>query len=183
MQTTDDTKNELFQDLHIPRLRELPQIDLYLDQVVSLVSQELSFLSATDEKVITGSMINNYVKQKLVPAPEHKRYSASHVGWIMFVCLFKQVLSIEQVKRLKIELEKQDVDTALAYDVCAKTMERAIAKRFSSKGANNEYEVPKVELLRRDGSRVNPELESLLEAAVELMASKVYVGQMLSTTL
>lgn len=171
------------QEVHIPRLGELPRIELYLDQVVSLISQELSFLSATDEKIITGSMVNNYVKQQLVPAPLHKRYTTSHVGWLIFVCIFKKVLSIEQVKCLKQELLQQDLDTSSAYDICAETMERAVAARFGAPDSDYSNHMPRVELYCRDGSRVNPELERLLEAAVALIASKIYVDHMLLTSL
>ena len=57
--------------LHIPRWKELPNVDLYLDQVVTLVNETLSsFLSNSspdeDTPILTKNMINNYVKNKIV---------------------------------------------------------------------------------------------------------------------
>ena len=55
--------------LHLPRWEELPDMDLYRDQVITLIERYLSFLANDDEKIITTSMINNYVKWKMMPAP------------------------------------------------------------------------------------------------------------------
>ena len=86
--------------LHIARIDEMPRIDLYLDQVLSLVSEELSFMALPGEMLLTGSMVNNYVKQKLVPAPARRRYTRRHVATLIFVCAFKRVFSISEVKDL-----------------------------------------------------------------------------------
>ena len=49
---------------HLPRWNELPEIDLYLDQVVNYLEKYLGILSSNDDdKIITKTMINNYVKQ------------------------------------------------------------------------------------------------------------------------
>ena len=84
-------------NLHISRIHELPQIDLYLDQVLSLVNNELAFMNLEGETIVTGSMVNNYVKQKLVPAPIKKRYTAEHIASLLYVCSFKKVLSNYQM--------------------------------------------------------------------------------------
>ena len=51
-------------EAHIMRIDEMPRIELYLDQVLALVSQSLSFMALPGEELITGSMVNNYVKQR-----------------------------------------------------------------------------------------------------------------------
>lgn len=59
---------------HLPRWNELPEIDLYLDQVVNYLEKYLGILSSNDDdKIITKTMINNYVKQGIRPAPEKKK--------------------------------------------------------------------------------------------------------------
>ena len=65
------------QNFHIPRWNELPNIDLYLDQLVILLEQYLSnyIENENDEKIITKTMINNYVKNNLMYAPFKKQYS------------------------------------------------------------------------------------------------------------
>ena len=60
---------EIIMKIHIPRWNELPEIDLYLDQVVNYLEKYLSQYSTNKEdKIITKTMINNYVKQGIMPA-------------------------------------------------------------------------------------------------------------------
>ena len=66
--------------LKLPRWEELPAIDLYIDQVVSLLNEWLDFIPrSTDEQVITKTMINNYVKHGLVEAPKKKKYTRYYI--------------------------------------------------------------------------------------------------------
>lgn len=64
----------LLKEFQLPTWDELPIIDLYMDQVMILLSKHLSIFSAVsnDDKIITHTMINNYVKQKIIPAPIKK---------------------------------------------------------------------------------------------------------------
>ena len=69
---------------HLPRWNELPEIDLYLDQVVNYLEKYLGILSSNDDdKIITKTMINNYVKQGIMPAPEKKKYGKTHIAYLM----------------------------------------------------------------------------------------------------
>ena len=79
-----------------PRWHELPEIDLYMDQVVGYLSQKLAVFYDTDDdrRSITATMINNYVKQKIVPPPVKKRYGRIAVSSLMVLFCAKQVLSI-----------------------------------------------------------------------------------------
>jgi len=56
----------LLKEYHLPTWDELPTIELYMDQVIILLSNYLGIFSAVsnDDKIITPTMINNYVKQK-----------------------------------------------------------------------------------------------------------------------
>ena len=67
----------------LPYWDELPEIDLYMDQVVALMEKYMSF-HKTDEntKIITNSMINNYVKLGIMPAPVRKKYSKVHIAYL-----------------------------------------------------------------------------------------------------
>ena len=77
---------------HLPRWNELPEIDLYLDQVVNYLEKYLGILSSNDDdKIITKTMINNYVKQGIMPAPEKKKYGKTHIAYLMVICILKQV--------------------------------------------------------------------------------------------
>ena len=79
-----------------PRWQELPEIDLYMDQVVGYLSQKLAVFYDTDDdrRSITATMINNYVKQKIIPPPVKKRYGRDAVSALMVLFCTKQVLSI-----------------------------------------------------------------------------------------
>ncbi len=63
-------------EAHIMRIDEMPRIELYLDQVLALVSQSLSFMALPGEELITGSMVNNYVKQRGAGTWRRSRSSA-----------------------------------------------------------------------------------------------------------
>ena len=69
---------EDLQRYHLPRWEELPDIELYMDQVITLIERYLApLLEEADEennKIITSAMINNYVKLGIMPKPIKKRY-------------------------------------------------------------------------------------------------------------
>ncbi|NMA66074.1 MAG: DUF1836 domain-containing protein, partial [Clostridiaceae bacterium] len=57
----------------------LPDIYLYMDQVITWLERQLGiFIQSEEEKLITPSMINNYVKNEVIPRPEQKKYSREH---------------------------------------------------------------------------------------------------------
>ena len=61
-------------EFHIPRWTEIPDIDLYLDQTVTILEKYLeSYVDNKSEKLITKTMINNYVKQQLLEPPVNKK--------------------------------------------------------------------------------------------------------------
>jgi len=86
---------------NLPDWDNLPSIGLYMDQVITLISQYLSFLPAnTDDQVITASAINNYVRMKIMPAPEKKKYYRIHIAYLIMICSLKQSLSISDIQRI-----------------------------------------------------------------------------------
>lgn len=76
------------QKIHIPRWEELPNFPLYIDQVVSYIEDNLGILFY-DEKIITNSMINNYVKHGIVNPPVKKKYNRIHIAYFIVVCILK----------------------------------------------------------------------------------------------
>lgn len=82
-------------------LSELPGINLYMDQVISLLGEKLEFYQRDEgSKLLTSSMINNYVKSEVIPHPEKKKYNKDHLASLIVVCLLKQVISIPDIKTL-----------------------------------------------------------------------------------
>lgn len=86
----------------LPAWDELPEFDLYMDQVIVMLNRYLSYFiyEGNDEKLITASMVNNYVKMKLIPPPVKKKYGRPHLACLMMVCTLKQTLSMAFVKKL-----------------------------------------------------------------------------------
>ena len=92
---------EMIMKIHIPRWNELPEIDLYLDQVVSYLEKYLEQYNVNKEdKIITKTMINNYVKLGIMPAPEKKKYSRQHIAYLIVICVLNQVYSISDIGKL-----------------------------------------------------------------------------------
>ena len=80
---------------------DIPNIDLYMDQVTTFMEKELaSSKRHEDDKILTKTMINNYAKNKLLPPPEKKRYSREHLLMLIFIYYFKNILSISDIQTL-----------------------------------------------------------------------------------
>jgi preprotein translocase subunit Sss1 len=86
----------------LPEWEELPQIELYLDQVIALVNNYVGFFvyDPTEEKLLTPSMVNNYVKLRLIPAPVRKKYGRKHIALLLMVCTFKQSVSMAAMSEM-----------------------------------------------------------------------------------
>ncbi len=73
----------------LPRWNELPDFELYMDQVISLMQKYL-FAYILPEETLTPSMINNYVKMDVLPAPKKKKYNKEHLAKLIVICLMKK---------------------------------------------------------------------------------------------
>lgn len=80
---------------------DIPNIDLYMDQVTTFMEEQLrSTKRYEDDKILTKTMINNYTKNNLLPPPVKKKYSKEHVLLLIFVYYFKNILSIKDIETL-----------------------------------------------------------------------------------
>ena len=80
---------------------KLPDIDLYMDQMITYLERQLAiFATSSMDKQITSSMINNYVKGEVISAPILKKYNREHLALIEEVCTLKQVLSLSEIKEV-----------------------------------------------------------------------------------
>lgn len=83
------------------RLDKIPEIDLYMDQVTSFMEDHLTKTKRNPEdKVLTKTMINNYAKNRLLPAPEKKKYSKEHMLLLIYIYYYKGILSIGDIQSL-----------------------------------------------------------------------------------
>ena len=80
---------------------DIPNIELYMDQVTTFMEEQLASTKRYDEdKILTKTMINNYAKNNLLPSPEKKRYSKEHLLVLIFIYYFKNILSINDIQTL-----------------------------------------------------------------------------------
>ncbi len=81
---------------------EIPNIDLYMDQVLGFINERMLHLTRNpkEDKIFTKTMINNYVKTKILPPPVKKKYSKNHMLMLLFIYYFKGVLSVEDTGEL-----------------------------------------------------------------------------------
>lgn len=104
MKTNEERLQDLFAYLdrqtHV-QPEEIPNIDLYMDQVTTFMEEHLKNTRRYEEdKVLTKTMINNYAKNNLLPSPEKKRYSKEHLLVLIFIYYFKNILSISDIQTL-----------------------------------------------------------------------------------
>lgn len=80
---------------------EIPNIDLYMDQITTFMDEHLqSAKRFDDDKILTKTMINNYTKNALLPPPNKKKYSKEHIILLIFIYYFKNFLSINDIKSI-----------------------------------------------------------------------------------
>jgi len=107
--------NEMQENLReysLPLWDALPDIELYMDQVISILGKYLAIYYETigAEKWITSSMINNYVKLGIIPAPVKKKYSKTHLAYLLIICTLKQTLDMATIQKIiPVDLETEAV--------------------------------------------------------------------------
>ena len=80
---------------------EIPNIHLYMDQVTTFMEEHLSNTKRyPEDKVLTKTMINNYAKNNLLPAPIKKKYSKEHMLMLIFIYYYKNVLSFHDIQQI-----------------------------------------------------------------------------------
>ena len=99
----------------LPGWEELPDMDLYVDQVLTLVSRYLNLIPQ-DEKnpLITASSINNYVRLRVMPAPVRKRYGRRHLAYVLMICTLKQSMALTEIQKI-LPPDLDDEDTKQIY--------------------------------------------------------------------
>ncbi len=105
---------------------EMPNIDLYMDQLTSFMNERLkkSTRHPETDKILTKTMINNYAKNDLLPPPVRKKYSKDHLILLLFIYYFKSLLSINDIQTLleplkeRFDLEDEEFNLSRIYETC-----------------------------------------------------------------
>ena len=109
---------------------EIPNIDLYMDQVTTFMEEHLqSSKRYPDDKILTKTMINNYVKLRFIKPPVRRKYDRVTVASLFVIAILKPVYSIEEIGYL-IRLSLGHSDSEAAYDGFCENAEAAVSHAF-----------------------------------------------------
>lgn len=120
---------------------ELPDFGLYSEQLISFMEDKLKSLYLEDEKIITPSMINNYVKLNMMPKPKNKKYYREHIAHLLVISILKSILPIKDInKGIGLQVEIMGIENSYNefMDILEKTMNN-ILKSFNEKDLNFVY--------------------------------------------
>ena len=93
--------SEKLRDFRLPVWEEFPDLELYMDQMIVLLNRYLTFDEAlAEERTITASMINNYVKMRIMPPPVKKKYGRAHLAYLVIICSLKDALGISVIQKI-----------------------------------------------------------------------------------
>jgi hypothetical protein len=200
-ETTEDIKKKISSNLNMDFIKELmdwnyefslhnapsweklPDIDLYMDQVVTFLDRQMKIHRRNEEdKLITPSMINNYTKDHVIPRAKSKKYSKEHIALIMIVCSLKKVLSMPDLSGMLKDLElEKDENVKNFYEMFCEYQSKAIAntsKMISDSISNSD--ILKTENESCDSDK-NSNLKNLaLELAVDAQARCIAAEQILT---
>ena len=98
-----------------PKWDELPELDLYLDQVLLYVNNVCGSSISAADKGLTASMINNYVKHGYIAKPVKKKYQRRQVARLIAITTLKTVFSIQEISATLNMLHKE-ADSRELYD-------------------------------------------------------------------
>lgn len=102
-------------ELKLPRYKDLPDFGIYSEQLVEIVNKALEAMFDKDNK-LTKSMVNNYVKHKIMPSPIKKRYFRNHIVCCIVITVFKNNLSIAEIDGgILHELKKSSIEESYNY--------------------------------------------------------------------
>ena len=116
---TNDILNSILESLdHVDYIRpeEIPNIDLYMDQVTTFMDEHFSSTKRySEDKILTKTMINNYTKNNLLPPSVKKKYSREHMLLLILIYYFKNILSIKDIETVLEPLREKyfSTDSAL----------------------------------------------------------------------
>ncbi|WP_247949823.1 DUF1836 domain-containing protein [Streptococcus mitis] len=108
-----------------PKWEDIPNIDLYLDQVLLYVNQVCAPISPDKEKGLTASMVNNYVKHGYLTKPDKKKYQRKQIARLIAITTLKSVFSIQEIAQTLNSLQTQASSDQL-YDAFVDYMNHGI---------------------------------------------------------
>ena len=112
--------DEYLDKYRLPAWEDIPDIGLYMEQVVQVLKTYLDYLppELKEEQFITASTINNYVRTRIMPKPVKKKYYRTHIAYLIMICSLKQGLNLSLIQRL-VPCPQPDEELQRIYTVYA----------------------------------------------------------------
>ena len=83
------------------KTKDFPDMEIYMDQVETFLNRELSIYKKSEkDKVITKTMIGNYVKHNMLPRPVNKKYSKDHLILLTLIFYLKGTFQMEEIEKM-----------------------------------------------------------------------------------
>ncbi|MGB7595039.1 MAG: DUF1836 domain-containing protein [Erysipelotrichaceae bacterium] len=159
--------SEKIANYHLPRYAELPDIELYSDQLIQFVGNRLSSLIVeAPNKWITTSMVHNYTKQNIMKRPISKRYNKEHIADLVFISVIKSVMSMSDIKKL-LEIQSKSYPVQTSYDYFCEEFENALKAVFTD------------EPLAMDSVDLETKETAILRAAIITAVHQIHLNQYL----
>ena len=119
-------------EYRLPLWKDIPDFGLYMEQVLQLLTEYLDYMppELREEQFVTGNIINNYVRKKIMPEPVKKKYYRRHIACLIMICTLKQSLSMTTLK-LMIPSDLSEAEFRDFYDAYVRRHELT-AKAFVS---------------------------------------------------
>ena len=135
MDELQNLKDRMRQERPTP-WEDLPDIALYMDQLIAYMSRQL--IRFDGGPALTSAMVNNYIKDGLVPRAEGKRYGPIHLGYLTAVCALKKVLSVRDTGVLLAEGQKRGKSPEELYGYFCHALDRALENTAGALDENAE---------------------------------------------
>lgn len=150
----------------LPRYAEIPAMGLYLEQTIKYINGFLAPLGCLE---LTGSMVSNYVKKGLIPAPVRKQYFPEQISYLFFVAVAKNLMTMEHIDLL-ISVQRNSYTLPVAYDYMCLELENRLFHRFGLKDTLEDIGITE--------SEEKTILRGLISAASEVIYLNSYFEQM-----
>ena len=157
-------------EFHVPRYEELPDFPIFIEQLIGIIEAKLAPFFFDEEKIITKAMINNYVKQGIVRAPEKKKYDRDQIVYIIIICILKKSFTLDEIS-LIINTVVNYIDLVTSYNYFCADFEACLKGIFE-----------KNDIVHTPYNTENKELVYACQSVMLTVANKVYLESIIKQT-
>lgn len=157
----------------IPSFNELPDVNLYMDQMIDYIKEILNEYELTSENEITSFMINNYVKAKLIKSPIKKKYNKDQLAHIIAIVFLKKVTSISNISIILNSEESNKNKTETKYNYFSKLYDENFNDVLTY--VTTTYEVIYKKAISKSKKKNNEEIKSIYKTGLIFLALRLFI--------